>query len=198
MTINNEELIYYVEKVKVGEVDYLEKIYENYDSIIKSLARKYCIPGEDKEDIIQYLRIGLYNSIKNFKSEKSNNPTAFFIMCMKRYLKEVIKSSNRDKRKASLNCFSLDAPVPDLENKNIFFGDILSDEFLVEEYIEFKEFKNYIENEIILNLGKMSREVFLLYLKGFSYSEIAKMLDINVKQVDNAMQRARKTFKKIL
>lgn len=193
--MSNEEIYSCIENVKNGDEKSLEQIYENYELMIKNIAKKYYIPGEDKEDVIQYIRIGMYKAIKTFKQDKSSDPKAFFIMCIKSYMKDIIKRANRNKRKILSDSLSLEVPIPSLQNENIYFADIVADDFSIEKHLEFKEFKDYFENEICLSLGKLSREVFQLYLEGLSYSEIAQKLNITNKQVDNAMQRARRNFK---
>ena len=46
-------------------------------------------------------------------------------------------------------------------------------------------------------LTNLEKEVFLQYLENRSYQEISKNLNVNIKTVDNALQRARKKIEKI-
>ena len=56
----------------------------------------------------------------------------------------------------------------------------------------------YITSVINRELSDREREIFMLYLAGESYCDIAKKNKTTVKSVDSALQRARKKLKKRL
>lgn len=47
-------------------------------------------------------------------------------------------------------------------------------------------------------LSKGEKQVFNLFLEGYSYTEIAKLLELTPKQVDNAITRIKRKKEKVL
>ena len=78
------------------------------------------------------------------------------------------------------------------------FNDILPDEGenLERKFICNETLTTIIE-ELSEELTDLEWNVFMLYLDSRSYREISVELDINVKTVDNALQRARKKIEDI-
>jgi RNA polymerase sporulation-specific sigma factor len=58
-----------------------------------------------------------------------------------------------------------------------------------------KENISAMKQKIAEKLSATERQVLDLYLLGFSYSKIAKELNISEKSVDNAIQRMRKKLR---
>jgi RNA polymerase sporulation-specific sigma factor len=61
-----------------------------------------------------------------------------------------------------------------------------------------KEEMNRIEGKINEVLSPFELEVLYKYLQGISYQEIAKILNKDVKAIDNALQRIKKKVEKFL
>ena len=55
-----------------------------------------------------------------------------------------------------------------------------------------KEYYEQMQNNIEKSLSKFEKQVLERFIKGESYSVIAKKLDSPIKSVDNAIQRIRK------
>ena len=60
-----------------------------------------------------------------------------------------------------------------------------------EKVIEFKE-------QIRAKLSKMEKEVLNLYLEGYNYTQIAKIMEKTPKSIDNALQRIRQKIRGVL
>lgn len=192
---NTERLFVHIENAKKGDEDSLNRIFSYLDIPIKGMAKKYYLPGGDKDDVMQVARIGIYEGIKSFNKDKNSNPRVFLKLCAERNLKDMMKSMSRDKHKTLDVAYSLDAPLKGEKLSGKVLGDIIEDKISLDEIIGNMEFNRYLEKSY-LTMGKLSRKVFKLYVKGYTYGEISKILSLNSKQVDNAITRAKVKLKK--
>lgn len=184
---------------KNGDDTALEYLINKYRNLVKIIARAYFMIGADKEDIIQEGMIGLYKAIKDYNQNFQAKFYTFAKICITRQVMTAIKSANRKKHQPlntylSLNRFMYEeneqAPfIESIENGNIFNP---------EEIIINKENIAYIEKSIENVLSEFEKNVLYIYLKGKSYSHIAKILNKDEKSIDNAIQRIRKKISKII
>lgn len=193
--IKMDELFVNIEKAKNGDEDSLKEILDSFEVAFKGMAKKYYIPGGDAQDVIQIARIGLYEGIKTFNKEKNTNPKAFLKLCAERNLKDTLKALNRDKSKTLNVAISIDEPIKNLKGGEKTLAEIMPDSFSVESFIEDKDFEKYINNNIYQNMSKLQNDTFNLYMKDFSINQISEMLGLTAKQVDNAIQKAKKKLK---
>lgn len=176
--------------------DYMINKYKN---LVKTKARAYFIIGGDKEDIIQEGMIGLYKAIRDFNSEKQVSFYSFAKLCITRQIITAIKMATRKKHSPLNSYISLNKPMYETENGQASIEVMLKDVILSpEELLIDRENKDSIENRMHEDLSEFEYNVLVLYLKGQSYSEIAKTMSKEEKSIDNAIQRVRKKVEKIL
>lgn len=188
-----------IEILKNGNDTALEYLINKYRNLVKIIARAYFMIGADKEDIIQEGMIGLYKAIKDYNQNFQAKFYTFAKICITRQVMTAIKSANRKKHQPlntylSLNRFMYEENdqvpfIESIENGNIFNP---------EEIIINKENIAYIEKSIENVLSEFEKSVLYIYLKGKSYSHIAKILNKDEKSIDNAIQRIRKKISKII
>ena len=187
---SDEELI---ELVKNGDEMALEYLINKYKDIVNMKVSKYFIIGAEKEDIVQEGMIGLYKAIKSFNADKQNSFKSFANLCIERQLITAIKTSNRQKHIPLNSSVSLNNTVfndeEDTSLIEIFNANVIEDPL---DTITKKEYYKSVENKIDRELSKFEKQVLYRYAKGESYVTIAEKLDIQVKAVDNAIQRIRK------
>lgn len=176
-----------------GDVRATEYILEKYKSLVKARARAYFLIGADREDIIQEGMIGLYKAIRDFKTDKQSNFSAFADLCATRQIVTAIKTATRLKHIPLNNYISLNKPMYDSETEKTlmeFVGEtVVSDP---EQIIINEESYKHISSEIFKYLSKFEKDVLRLYLDGESYQEISEKLDRTAKSIDNALQRIKK------
>lgn len=180
-----------------GDQKAIEQIMSQYRGMVHSLASKFYMSGLDNEDIIQEGMIGLYNAILNYKPAKSGF-RSFAGLCISRKIISALKSTKRQKHIPLNSSLSLDNGI--YEN---------SDSAMI-EFIESPKKSNpeeiVISNENIERflklipkaLTKLELDVFSLYIKGFSYKDIARFLNKDTKAVDNAVWRIKKKLAGII
>ena len=184
-----------VAQIKSGDEKALSYILDKYKELVNMKVGKYFLIGAEREDIVQEGMIGLYKAIKNFVPDKQNSFKSFANICIERQLITAIKTSNRQKHLPlnsylSLNISAYDNNEEDgTELIDTFDGNTAEDPL---ETVMKKEYYEQMQNNIEKSLSKFEKQVLDRFIKGESYSVIAKKLDSPIKSVDNAIQRIRK------
>lgn len=188
-----------VEEVKQGNLEALEFLIYKYKNFVRAKARSYFLIGADREDIIQEGMIGLYKSIRDYKTDKLTSFKAFAELCITRQIITAIKTATRQKHIPLNSYISLDKPIYDEESDrtllDIICGTKVTDP---EELIINQEKFSDIEIQISEILSELERQVLGLYLDGRSYQEIAADLERHVKSIDNALQRVKRKLERYL
>ena len=190
--ITDEEII---TKVKQGDEQALTYLIDKYKELVNVKVSKYFMIGAEKEDVVQEGMIGLFKAIKNYNGKKQNSFKTFANLCIERQLITAIKTSNRQKHMPlnsylSLNTAAYDNNQEDsVELMDTFNSKTIEDPL---ETIMKKEYYDNIQNAIDKTLSNFEKKVLDRFIKGESYTIIAKRLDAPVKSVDNAIQRIRK------
>ena len=186
---NDYELLYLIEEKNEEAKDLF---YEKYKPLVEMKAKRYYSriqnAGYDLNDLIQEGMIGLSKAIKDYSEDKNVKFYTFANVCIERQILSFIRTVNRNKHQVLNNSISIDASN---EETGLTLLDLLNndaslnpeDEFiLMEEQEELKE-------KIHQVLTDKERDVFDLRLEGFTYQEIAMLLNITVKSVDGTISR---------
>lgn len=172
-------------------------IYEKYKPLIIQTAKKY-IPyfnnkGVEIADLIQEGYIGLSEAIRNFKDNKNARFSTFAVLCVERQLKTYLTTANRQKHHYLNNSISLyekdESPLIEI---------LASDEHNPIHYVVNKDNIKNILNELYSKFTDIEKQVFELKMSNFSNNEIAEILEITYKQVDNTTQRIKQKVKQVI
>lgn len=197
--MESQDLIKLIENAKNGENHSFELLCFRYQKYINVMSRNNFINGADTDDIIQNGYIGLWRGIKSFNENKVTNIDAFFKMCIKREIYTAMTTANRKKHLYLSDSKSIDAMVYEDSGKNLNFADaILGTDKSAEDQVILKIEERDLEKYIIASTFKLSsieRKCIMLLIKGFKQREIAQHLNLNKKQVDNALTRGKKQFR---
>lgn len=192
------ELAYLVSE---NNEDAKEMFYEKYRPVIEIKARKYKTfaesRGYDLNDLIQEGMMGLSQAIRDYSDQKNVKFSSFANLCIDRQLSSFIRNIDREKHKILNSSISIDTttnsigkPLIDLvlDGKNLDpEKTFIEDEEESELYSQIKEKLTEIENE-----------VFDLRVQGFSYKEIASILNITEKSVGGSISRIKNKISNIL
>lgn len=196
-TMSDEEVIaLFREQSEVGAQDY---ILEKYKRLVIICTRRLYILGGDSEDVIQEGMIGLYKAIRDYDPSKNAKFFTFAKMCIDRQVATAIKTANRQKHKPLNESYSLDKSVFD-EGDDFTYMDTYKDRSIVspENLIIDNENKRSLELAIEDKLSALEKRVLSLYLKGKTYTEIAKIIGREDKSIDNTLQRIKRKVEKIV
>lgn len=189
--ISDEALISRIQK---GEKEAIDFIMEKYKNLVRTKARKLFLIGGDKDDLIQEGMIGLYKAVWDFDGAKDASFGTFAELCIARQMYDAIKASNR-KKNIPLNTYvSFYAPAygESLEGDekdsmvDLFFADNKENP---EALMIDRENARVLEQKLNESLSVFEREVLEMFVRGHSYTEIAKVLARQPKSIDNALQR---------
>lgn len=196
--LNDNELI---NMVRESSDDAKDLLFEKYKYIIDIELKKYSSMakqlGYDYHDLMQDALLGFSDALNSYRDDRYTALSSFITLCVDRKLQVSIKKAGRKKNKLLNDSLSLEyvykqyaSPLMDIISDNKENDPLES--ILKEE--TFKELLEDIQN----HLSKSEYEVYSLMINGLKYDEIATLLDKNLKQVDNTIQRVKTKIKKIL
>jgi len=173
-----------------GDQTAFAELANKYLWLIRSIVSKYNISGLDADDLTQEGMLGLLDAAKTYSAEKGAKFQTYASICIKRRLIALLDHSATNKSKSMNNYVSIENSSKEIpiqnDNSNINPEDMyISDENVAE-----------IHRKINESLSKNEKSVFDLYIAGESYNSIAQTLSMNIKSVDNALQRIRRKLKK--
>lgn len=195
---NDYELLYLVSE---NNDDARDIFYSKYENVIKIKASKYKkyveSMGYDFSDILQEGRLGLTNAINSFKEHKDVQFHTFANLCIDRQLATFIRDISRDKHKLLNTSISLDSTTNSVGRP---LTEIILDERNIDPELSFieAEEKEELYNKIDDILTTTEKDVFDLRIQGFSYKEIANILDITPKAVDGTISRIKNKLSNIV
>lgn len=175
----------------------IEILYKKYNDLIQRKAKRVLRilkgSGIELSDIIQEALIGFDEAIRKFNQNDDTIFSTFAIICIDgriktfilkqnrgkyRFLNEAVNFENRDSE-----CNLLDLVSDNVTPESLLFNDVSESEI----YIKIKN-----------GLTGFEDVVFELKIQGYEYKEIANILDIDSKDIYNAINRIRIKTKKIL
>lgn len=163
-----------------GDEVALEKLMNEYKSLVNKISRNYFIIGADFEDVIQEGMIGLFNAYNTFDQTKNASFKTYATILINRQIINAIKKAYKYN---NLDFFS-DLNAKELEDDIEIFNP--------EEFIINKESHSTLLKEISTKLSPLEISILQEFLKNETYEEIAKKLNLNKKSVDNALSRIKK------
>ena len=175
-----------------------DQLLNRYSPLVKKIAGRYFLIGADREDLVQEGMIGLFKAVRDFSPEKNAAFRSFSELCVTRQILTAIKNATRQKHTPLNSYISLDGPVFE-SDRDITLLDVVgrADVANPEDIVINREKFSAIGDRIGRFLSKLECRV-LIYLRGESYCEIAARLGKDAKAIDNALQRIRRKFEKIV
>lgn len=186
---NDYELLYLIAEENEEAKD---MFYEKYRPMVEMKAKKYFSyiqnKGYDINDLIQEGMIGLSRAIADFENQKNVKFRTFANVCIERQLLSFVRDVNRQKHHALNSSLSIDASD---KRTGRTLLEVLSNDSTPnpeDSFILFEE-EEEMKNKMRKYLTKKEQEVFDLRLEGFSYQEIACLLNTTKKSVDGTISR---------
>ncbi len=180
--ISEKELVY---RAKKGDDKAFEEIVKLYQKKICSTIYFMMKDDNKVEDIAQEVFIKVYRNINNF-NEKSSLYTWIYRITMNACYDELKK-----------------------DNKVIYFSSLVKDD--EEKEIEFEDYSQNIDEQVSQSIEKsqlikaikslqdeQKALIVLRDIRGFSYNEIADMLNLKLGTVKSKINRARISLKEVL
>lgn len=172
-----------IKKAQEGDVRAFENIVCIYKPLLIYLANKYAINNSDREEMYQEGLIGLWKATQTYKSGYVKIKT-YFCLCMEREIITFIITKNRLKNQILSNAvrdqeWLLWRPSPSPEDI------VIEKEKVADILISLRKI-----------LSDLEYNLFLIHYIGYSYREIGAKMKLDKKQIDNALTRARRKYRK--
>lgn len=188
-----------VAKAKNGCLESMDYILQFFKPKVTAICREYFLIGADFDDILQEGMIGLYKAIIGYNVDKNDSFNRFASMCIHHQIQNAVKIANSKKNKP-LNEYvsiSIEGKVSQTEDDTPKIILQATDKCAEQLSLD-KENENILYNKIRNQLKDMHYNVLLMYLSGYSYTEIAQKLNITNKNVDNSIQAIKRKLKDLL
>lgn len=186
---NDYELLYLVSE---NNEDAKEIFFDKYKSIVELKAKKlypYVMnKGYELNDLIQEGMIGLSQAINDYKEQKNVQFSTFASICIERQIMTFVRDVNRQKHKILNDSLSIDSTI---DKKGRPLMEIVFDEKNRNPEDSLIELDEEVEmlDKIKSVLTDKEYEVFELRLQGFSYQEMALLLNTTRKSIDGTISR---------
>lgn len=184
--INDYELIFLV---KENNEDAHDLLYSKYSNLVNKYAYEYYSKnkniGIDIEDLKQEGFYGISLAIKDYDQDKTLFYT-YALLCIRREMERLIKYQKRNKQLILTNSLSINSCI-DSEN-NLFYEDVISSGEDILEDIIFDDMFNKVHT-FKHNMTFIESQIYELKLNKFGNKEIAELLDLPYKKVDNYLRK---------
>lgn len=188
--MGDEELVAWAKR---GSWRAMERLLQRYRGLVEGKARAYFVMGAERDDVVQEGMIGLHKAIRDFSARGLATFSTFADVCVTRQLITAVKTARRHKHTALNASISLDQPPQDDAHDRALraavSGTLTSDPQAI---VLGKQGRAEMLRRIRQRLSPLEAGALSGYIRGRSYYEIARDLSRGVKQIDNALQRAKR------
>ena len=171
-----------------GEETAFHVIFERYKNLVKKKSRSFYLDGGDPEDLIQEGMIGLFKAVRDYDAEKNVSFGFFAKLCIERQISTAIRLAS------GKNNIPLNQSVP-MEHEDE--RDLQETADSPESILVDMETAEAIWLRLKGSLSRLENNICELLLEGKGYGEIAEILGISKKSVDNGIQRIKRKMKNI-
>lgn len=151
----------YIDGLLQNDSSVIHAIYKNFAPKVKNYIRNNSGDDDDAQDVIQEVLITIYNQAKTNGLQLTCPFDAyFFLLCKRRWLNELKKSSNKEVT-ISEDKVSIDEPVQDMVSQTEVFDE-----------------KQSLFDEMFQKLGEKCQELLKLSFVTKTMEEVAEKLNV--------------------
>ena len=178
----NEQLI--LERVRAEDDKAFVLLLNAQMPMIRQETARFRNDTVDEDDLAQAAALGLLSAAKAYRENAGASFATFARVCVRRRLINTVRS----------------LPVEEIPHESPFdmcereMDMSASPDQLVQEREEELDLLSRLKSE----LSVLEYRVLILHISSYSYNEIAQVLRISPKSVDNALQRIRRKLKSTL
>ena len=176
-------------------------LYAKYEYIVKIYVKKYkkmaYVLGMEIKDLNQEALVGFADALNSYNEKENTKLSTFISLCVERRIQTSLLKASRKKNITLNEALSLEHTYEEFDST---LADIISDNNENNPLTKMtrKEHYSCILNDISNLLSSSEKDVLYLMLDGFTYKEIATILNQDVKSIDNAIQRIKNKIKDII
>lgn len=184
-----------IKLAKAGDELAIESIIDECRPMLKSLCRQFFLTGLDSDDLMQEAMLGLIQAVNSYDENKNDNFKSFAFLCAQRKLLSVYRAQNRQKACLLNSTIGIDNEGALVGGKETGLIVAVSDDDFVADFVS-REMDKARTLTIKALLKDSDYQVLQKYLAGYKYDEIAQLLHISTKNVDNRLQAIKKILLK--
>lgn len=178
--------------------DVTDAIFDKYSYLVDVIVYKY--EGTikalklDMEEVKQEAYYAFNDAIINYRDELAASFPTFISLCIRRKLWNRFKITTANKNLTHLNETSINnifVKTSDLEK-------LCDMKYNPEKIVITNGYYEEIASKILVSLSPREKDVFKLYIGGFSLKEISKILKLNIKTVYNVIVRIKEKSRTII
>ena len=169
-----------------------EALVMRYNRLVRVCARPYFLAGGDSEDLIQEGMVGLLNAIREYDPGKGSSFRTYAETCIRNRILSAIRAAARDKHTPLNHYVSYETPLFDGNTDRYPFTASRPPQQNPEDMYISREERRERLGTLKGQLSGLEAKILTLFLRGYSYAEIAVQVDRSPKAVDNAVQRIRR------
>ncbi len=181
--LEQDDLVQAARSKTAGE----HRLLERYLPLVRSRANAFRKKGLETDDLVQEGVIGLLYAIRAYDHKVGTSFETFAYVCITNRLRSSVAKASQ-----KLQTVSLDSYSPFEES----FWNTTQEEDPQEIVISREQFGQWLQR-VETCLSDFEHQVIRYYLAGYSYQEIAQLLQSTTKAVDNALQRARRKLRRL-
>lgn len=170
-------------------ISYYENNARKLHGVVDKILLKFgWLTNKDMDDFYSIANETFVEALRNYDGVRLFD--GFLHTCLSNKILSEITRRNREKRKADRMCVSLDMPVG--ENGEYTIGDLLSDDFdLEEELFERMDVLAIKLERYLARLTKQQKKVLEMLAYCYKATEIQETLHMTPKQYTNALTTIR-------
>lgn len=183
-----------VDLAKNGDSMAYEYLINRFEPLVKGMSRRYFLPKESNDDLIQEGKIAIFRAIRTYRKEFEIPFASFVRMVISRKFKQAITMGNAAKHQVFNMAYSLD---------KAYDASILADDLLVSsvqnyendpgQVVVAKLHYKFIVNSLMEEFTDLEQQVFHTYfMKQMKPAEISNIFGITTKCIDNTVTRIKK------
>ena len=193
--IEYNELLYMIRQKDEYAYDRLiEKSKVIVIKVYKDMITKYPFCKLYREDIIQELTILVCELVNSYREDHDCAFPTYLNKCLKNKATELVRTYLNSKNRINNYCVDIDYVVAETTanyyTKCVNYGYRYDPKVMFDYQSTLHKFEDYYNK-----LSLMEKEIFMSYLNGASYKEIADKLSISTKTVDNYLQKQKRRLR---
>ena len=193
--IEYNELLYMIRQKDEYAYDRLiEKSKVIVIKVYKDMITKYPFCKLYREDIIQELTILVCELVNSYREDHDCAFPTYLNKCLKNNATELVRTYLNSKNRINNYCVDIDDVVAETTanyyTKCVNYGYRYDPKVMFDYQTTLHKFEDYYNK-----LSLMEKEIFMSYLNGASYKEIADKLSISTKTVDNYLQKQKRRLR---
>lgn len=179
----------------------VETLVNTHKNFLRNATKKYFLRTGDNDDLMQIATIAFWDAIQSW--DGTGDFEAYAGMIIKRYISKEIEKESTGKSQIHNDADSLEREVKSSPNDapggTATVGDMIPDRGdSAEDVAAAKELLGVIEKYLMDNFTAKEREVIEKYVEGYKQKEIAEVMGMGTKQVENILYKIKSRMKEYL